>query len=481
MRTFQFSDAKSHKFWNIEVSGNSFTVTYGKIGTAGQTQTKSFPTAEKTRAEADKLVAEKTKKGYVETTPKAAVSDAEAFDKTLTANPYDHAGWCAYADYLAEQGDPRGEFMQVQLALEDESRSKKERDDLRKREAALLKKHQETWLGSLAPFLLNPKPPKREWRKETIAYRFRRGWLAELEIPNLGVEFARALNHCPEARFLNRLHVHRNAYEYPANASDIPDWADGTYAPGPDLPKGVDQHEMSYHVLARFPHFPAVRAFHLGNPITPEHDDTDQCHTEGEMAYHYLKQMPNVEEIRLLAHRVDTGKLFALPMPNLRILQVFHASSYPLDKLAANKTLGNLTLLLLQPHAPDDENPYIRPRELRAVCRSANLPKLSHLLMRYTTVGDEGVAEIISSGLIKRLKVLDLLGGCVTDDGAKLLAKCPELRNLERLNLDTNALTAAGIKALKDTGVNFSAKSQHGSIPPFEDELPEFLFYADIE
>ena len=57
MRTFQFSDAKSHKFWNIEVSGNSFTVTYGKIGTAGKTQTKSFPTAEKARAEADKLVA----------------------------------------------------------------------------------------------------------------------------------------------------------------------------------------------------------------------------------------------------------------------------------------------------------------------------------------------------------------------------------------------------------------------------------------
>jgi predicted DNA-binding WGR domain protein len=26
MRTFQFSDAKSHKFWNIEVSGSDFTV-----------------------------------------------------------------------------------------------------------------------------------------------------------------------------------------------------------------------------------------------------------------------------------------------------------------------------------------------------------------------------------------------------------------------------------------------------------------------
>ena len=41
MRTFQFSDAKSHKFWNIEMSGTGFTVTYGKVGSAGMTQTAS--------------------------------------------------------------------------------------------------------------------------------------------------------------------------------------------------------------------------------------------------------------------------------------------------------------------------------------------------------------------------------------------------------------------------------------------------------
>ena len=45
MRTFQFSDAKSHKFWNIDVQGKSFTVTFGKIGTAGQTKTKEFADA----------------------------------------------------------------------------------------------------------------------------------------------------------------------------------------------------------------------------------------------------------------------------------------------------------------------------------------------------------------------------------------------------------------------------------------------------
>ena len=141
MRTFQYSDATSHKFWTIDVTGASVTVTYGKIGTAGQTQTKAYPTPEAARAEADKLVREKVRKGYVETTPAAAGSDADAFVRALVANPGDATGWCAYADYLAEQGDSRGEFMQVQLALENEALSKKERDTLRKREAALLKEH----------------------------------------------------------------------------------------------------------------------------------------------------------------------------------------------------------------------------------------------------------------------------------------------------------------------------------------------------
>jgi hypothetical protein len=191
--------------------------------------------------------------------------------------------------------------------------------------------------------------------------------------------------------------------------------------------------------------------------------------------------MPSVEEVYLLAHRVDTNKVFALPMPKLRVLQVFHAHNYPTEKLAANKSLGNLTHLLLQPHAPDDPEPYLRLRQLRAITRATNMPKLTHLAARFTDFGDEGVREILASGILKRLKVLDLKGGCVTDDGAKLLAASPDARKLERLNLDTNALTAAGVKALKTAGVKVTAPNQHHSVPPFEDELPEYLYYADIE
>ncbi len=54
------------KFWAIKKDGASFTVKYGKIGTDGQEKTKDFEDEDAADKEYDKLVAEKTKKGYEE-------------------------------------------------------------------------------------------------------------------------------------------------------------------------------------------------------------------------------------------------------------------------------------------------------------------------------------------------------------------------------------------------------------------------------
>ena len=67
MRHFELIEGKSSKFWQIEVSGTELTTTWGRIGTAGQSKTKSFADAAKATAEAAKLIAEKTGKGYSET------------------------------------------------------------------------------------------------------------------------------------------------------------------------------------------------------------------------------------------------------------------------------------------------------------------------------------------------------------------------------------------------------------------------------
>ena len=78
MRTFTYTDAKSNKFWNIELKGKSFEVTFGKVGARGQTQIKDFPDDARAQKEHDKLVAEKLAKGYVETTAKVPATKAPA-------------------------------------------------------------------------------------------------------------------------------------------------------------------------------------------------------------------------------------------------------------------------------------------------------------------------------------------------------------------------------------------------------------------
>ncbi|RBL88201.1 WGR domain-containing protein [Chitinophaga flava] len=65
-KRFIYQDEKSNKFWDIEIKETELTVTFGKTGTQGQSQTKTFSSAEECNKAAEKLITEKTKKGYTE-------------------------------------------------------------------------------------------------------------------------------------------------------------------------------------------------------------------------------------------------------------------------------------------------------------------------------------------------------------------------------------------------------------------------------
>jgi DNA ligase-1 len=65
-RYFEFAEGTSNKFWEVSVSGNDLTTRWGRTGTAGQSKTKTFADSARAQIEADKLIEEKTAKGYVE-------------------------------------------------------------------------------------------------------------------------------------------------------------------------------------------------------------------------------------------------------------------------------------------------------------------------------------------------------------------------------------------------------------------------------
>lgn len=66
MRRFELVEGTSSKFWEVALDDVNVTVRFGRIGTQGQTKTKTFATPAAARKEHDSLVLEKTGKGYAE-------------------------------------------------------------------------------------------------------------------------------------------------------------------------------------------------------------------------------------------------------------------------------------------------------------------------------------------------------------------------------------------------------------------------------
>lgn len=64
--------AYSNKFWKIKMQGNTFIVSYGRIGTVGSINTREFPSEELCRISAMKLIDSKFKKGYWESAEEPA-------------------------------------------------------------------------------------------------------------------------------------------------------------------------------------------------------------------------------------------------------------------------------------------------------------------------------------------------------------------------------------------------------------------------
>ena len=63
-RRLHYRDEGSDKFWEAAIDGNKLVVRWGRAGTKGQIQLKSFPDGEAAQKEMEKLIREKLGKGY---------------------------------------------------------------------------------------------------------------------------------------------------------------------------------------------------------------------------------------------------------------------------------------------------------------------------------------------------------------------------------------------------------------------------------
>ncbi len=484
MRTFVLRDGATEKFWHIGLHGMTITVVSGQVGTRGQARDRHFFDAQQARAAFDKLVDAKTREGYVETAtapPATPTADQKALEAALVAHPDEIAAHSAYGDYLAEAGDPRGEFVQTQLALEDPKRSAAERTQLRKREKALQSLHERAWLGDLGRFLVGPwSGPDKPYH-----FAFARGWLDTVRILPVPEALIGAIARAPEARLLRRLEI---VYDMRYHPFDFDQFTRGPQA-------AVVAGERGGAVYDGMPALPPLigstnltnlRAFKIGFSDTGDRlahstmvDPFGTCTAKQVLAL--LAQCPRLEELYLNTGIEGVRVLFASPsIENLRVLQYYYGSDpygenqanpYPLSALAKNKALTNLHTLRLHP----GREAIIDLDEFDALLRSKNLPALAHLQVHMTNFGDEGADRVVASGILKRLKTLDIGYGNMTDAGARVLAACPDLKNLDALNVSQNALTKAGIRALRAAHAHVVADDQHAA----DDE--GYLYEVDVE
>ena len=91
LRSLQYTQGASNKFWNIERKGSELTVHFGRIGTAGQTKTTDLPTVAAAEKQYDKLVREKLGKGYVDSSKSSAPASAAPATKSGKTDAVAHA------------------------------------------------------------------------------------------------------------------------------------------------------------------------------------------------------------------------------------------------------------------------------------------------------------------------------------------------------------------------------------------------------
>jgi len=107
MPRYEFAEGSSHKFWQIELEGSSFTTTYGRVGTDGQMSLKEYDSPEKAKKEYDKLIAEKVKKGYLLAKSDASAPTAPATLPSIPVTPLPKATPMAlkHASVFEDEGD----------------------------------------------------------------------------------------------------------------------------------------------------------------------------------------------------------------------------------------------------------------------------------------------------------------------------------------------------------------------------------------
>jgi uncharacterized protein (TIGR02996 family) len=456
MPRYEYSEGTSNKFWDITLSGKSFTTTYGKIGSNGQTTIKSFNSDSEAKSQYEKLIAEKVKKGYIAVgggdkkkgkagkaddkkpakgaAAKAATAAIAAGDKrnkdleaAIIADPSNRDAYAVYGDWLQEQGDPRGELIALHLANRDKAAQQ------------LIAKHKEYFLGPLAEHetvrdegynnassSLRSPMQEKEWQKtHKQAFLWKNGFIHRVRLSHESYSVTwdgstakvleEVLKH-PSARFVVEFAFHSNGDPNEDNLEDI------------------------IAVLGKLAP-PTTRKITFGDNI-----DQISWHHTGSLAKLW-KGVPNLRVLDMETGEFDVGKMDA---PNLEKARFITGGlSKSCGKNIANAKMPKIKHLEIY-YGDDNYGGDCSIKDVKPLLDRTDLKNLEYLGLKNAMFQNDIAAAVGSSKIVKGLKTLDLSLGTMTDEGAKaLLDAKSSLKHLEVLDLTRNYLSKKGIEMVK--------------------------------
>jgi uncharacterized protein (TIGR02996 family) len=387
-------------------------------------------------------------------------TEAEAFLQRIRAYPDDDAPRLVFADWLDEQGDPRGAFIRVQLALAQLDREiaaagdrppRPEREELRAnlraREQALLDAHVAEWTSPFRRFATRPRFHRGFVEEVNVdAHNFVRhapelftagplrhiylldigGTLpAVLQSPLLsrlsaltihashaGESLARAVAASEHLGGLKRLDLSRNRFEHDA-ALHLASSTALARLEELDLREN-ELGEGGARALAASPHLSALRNLELcGNRLGPA----------GAEALAASERLPALERLGLAENDIGSPRISSLS-------RIHDLLRIPILDLSSND-LGPAGLLVILNRSSSSP-----PREIR----------LRELDLSHNRLGDDGARILARSPHLASLRVLRL-GDCeIGDEGARALAESPYLHQLVRLDLGSNPIGDPGFR-----------------------------------
>jgi len=362
-------------------------------------------------------------------TLRAPRPEVVAFLQDIKQVPDDDTPRLIFADWLEENGDPRGEFVRVQCELAECAPTDPRRSRLVKREKDLLAQFRDAWLGplfeevsvtslsrpdvSFRRGLLSLRCPldwflRREWSRWDVWQNTEcLLWIEGLVLASIRADSLRELCQTPLLSTVGSLKLELSPSDY----------------------------TQSLRLLGDCPHLTQLAKLHLGNVAITNQDMAVLSRSAA---------LPNLQRLDLTGAAIDTVGVTDLKrFPKLSHLDltfnrfgdggVIELASLPLTRLRA---------LILDSNGITD-------RGAKALACSSSLKELRQLSLAGNLIGGDGATALAQSPIADNLLHLDLKHNRIGAKGADGIIYSPYLQSVTLLELEGNSIPEARQQRLR--------------------------------